>query len=335
MSIAVVIPCFRVKASILDLIAEIGPEVKRIFVVDDACPEESGKFVEANLQDPRVRVIYHSKNRGVGGALKSGYLAALEEDLDIVVKLDGDGQMNPHLIPALVSPIQEGVADYVKGNRFFSPRTLQKMPLIRLFGNSVLSFVAKAATGHWHIMDPNNGFTAIHCHALRLLPFDRIHDRFFFETDMLFRLYTIEAVVSDLPMDAVYEDEESNLSIISTLKTFPPKYLHCFLKRLFYHYLLKNFNVAALQGILGLGLVSGGAAFGIYSWLNASMAHRFTSSGTVMLAALPIILGMQLILAATSYDISYRPMEPLQRRIGRLLECSDTKAKKLISGVKG
>src|SRR5437899_2197211 len=117
--ISVVIPCYRVGKQVLDVIAGIGPECTAIFVIDDHCPEQTGRLVERCVTDPRVRVFYHEKNTGVGGAVMTGYRAALEAGADIIVKIDGDGQMDPRLIPQFVAPIARGEADYTKGNRFF------------------------------------------------------------------------------------------------------------------------------------------------------------------------------------------------------------------------
>jgi glycosyltransferase involved in cell wall biosynthesis len=154
-----VIPCFRVRAHVLDVIARVGPEVGRIFVVDDACPEKSGELVRQQCRDPRVTVLEHSANLGVGGAVMTGYRAALGTDALVVVKLDGDGQMDPALIPRLVRPVLAGRADYVKGNRFHRLGDNAEMPLVRLFGNAALSFLSKLSTGYWQMFDPTNGYT--------------------------------------------------------------------------------------------------------------------------------------------------------------------------------
>jgi len=171
--IAVVIPCFNVRRHVLDVINKIGPECFRIFIIDDACPESTGKFVEENSQDTRVKVIYHAKNQGVGGAVMTGYLAAIRDGADVIVKVDGDGQMTPTLIPQFVKPIISGEADYTKGNRFVDLEMLRAMPRIRLIGNAVLSFMAKISTGYWDIFDPTNGFTAIHSRVAAHLPFNK------------------------------------------------------------------------------------------------------------------------------------------------------------------
>ena len=145
--IAVVIPCYKVSAHILGVIQAIGSEVNTIFVVDDCCPEKSGALVENSCADSRVRVIYHPVNQGVGGAVMSGYKAAIADGADVIVKVDGDGQMDPGLIPAFVAPIMAGEADYTKGNRFFDLEEIRAMPKVRLFGNAVLSFMTKLSSG--------------------------------------------------------------------------------------------------------------------------------------------------------------------------------------------
>ena len=130
----------------------------------------------------------------------TGYRAALEDGAAIVVKLDGDGQADPGLIPSLVGPILAGQCDYIKGNRFFNPENLSNMPKVRLLGNAILSFLSKASTGYWSIMDPTNGLTAISVPVLRLLPLEKLPKGYFFETDILFRLNAVRAVVEDFPM---------------------------------------------------------------------------------------------------------------------------------------
>lgn len=311
--IAVVIPCYRETAHICDVLAAIGPEVAHIYLIDDCCPEGTGDFVEANCADPRLTVIRHDCNSGVGGAVKTGYRAALADDADIIVKLDGDGQMDPAMIPELIEPIANGRADYCKGNRFYQPEGLHEMPPLRLFGNAVLSFLCKAMSGYWQIMDPTNGFTAIAGRVVARLPLESIEDRYFFETDMLFRLNTMRAVVCDIHMHAHYGDEQSDLSIPQTALSFPGKYISRFCKRIFYSYFLRDFNVGSIELLFGTLFFLFGVTFGTVSWFEASAAGEFASSGTVMLAALPLLIGMQLLLAFLQFDIGNQPHEVIRR----------------------
>jgi dolichol-phosphate mannosyltransferase len=309
--IAVVIPSYKVKEHILQVISRIGPEVEKIYVVDDKCPEQSGLFVKENCTDKRVEVIFNEINLGVGGATKAGYIKALEDGIQIVIKIDGDGQMDPSLIPLFIKPIQNGEADYVKGNRFADLRSLRQMPRIRIIGNSVLSLVNKFVNGYWNIMDPTNGYTAIHHTALKMLDLDRIANRYFFESDMLFRLGVIRAVVADIPMAASYGIEKSGLKISKVLFEFPPKYINRYYKRVFYNYFLRDFNVGTIQFVCGLIFFFGGLTFGIFHWIESIRETIPATPGTVMLAAFPAILGFQLLLSALQYDIRNIPKKPL------------------------
>jgi len=309
--IAIVIPCYRVKDQILGVVKGIGPEVGKIYVVDDACPEGSGQFVKDNISDPRVSVIIHTKNKGVGGAVKTGYRKALEDNARIIVKLDGDGQMNPLLIRKLVEPIRNKNADYVKGNRFYDLGSLRKMPGLRKFGNAILSFINKMVSGYWNVMDPTNGFTAISAVALKNLPLDKIDDRFFFEQDMLFRLSTIRAVVVDYPMNAEYDQENSNLKIRNVLFSFPFKYLNRFFKRIFYSYFLRDFNVGSLELVLAFLFMGFGIIFGSIKWVHSIVSAQPATSGTVILAGLPVILGFQAFLSFLHFDLTNIPQKPV------------------------
>jgi glycosyltransferase involved in cell wall biosynthesis len=313
-TIAVVVPCFRVSRQIMDVLGRIGDEVDRIFVVDDSCPEYTGDVVERECTDPRVVVVRHPLNLGVGGAVVTGYRAALEEGADIVVKVDGDGQMDPAFLPTIVRDIVAGRADYTKGNRFYDLDLLRGMPKVRLFGNAMLSLVNKVASGYWDVMDPTNGYTAIHRTALSRLPLDKLDRGYFFESDMLFRLSTIRAVVRDVPMAARYDDEPSSLRIGRVAVSFPVKYLRAAAKRMFYSYFLRDFNAASLQFVLAAVIGVAGIAFGIVKWMESRMTGIPATAGTVMLAALPTLIAIQLLLSALHYDIGNVPREPLQSR---------------------
>jgi glycosyltransferase involved in cell wall biosynthesis len=313
--IAVVIPSYKVRKHILGVISEIGPEVSRIYVIDDNCPDNSGTFVESYCRDERVVVIRNRENQGVGGAVMTGYKAAIEEGVDIFVKIDGDGQMDPGLIQNFVAPIVAGEADYTKGNRFFDLAEIRAMPPVRLFGNAVLSFMAKLSSGYWNLFDPTNGYTAIHRDVARHLPFRSISRRYFFETDMLFRLNILRAVVIDIPMDAKYGDEGSNLKILKVIGEFFIKHVSNFWKRIFYNYYLRDISPASFEFPLGLAMISFGFIFGGYQWIRSMTFGVFSSSGTVMLSALPIVIGLQFLLAFLSYDIRSIPDKPLHRII--------------------
>lgn len=312
--IAVVIPCYCAKAQVSAVIAAMPSEVTSIYVVDDACPEQTGRFVQQSCADPRVHVHFNTKNLGVGGAVMRGYVEAMANGADVIVKIDGDGQMDPALLPAFIEPILAGQADYTKGNRFFDLENINRMPIIRIVGNAALSLLSKLSTGYWDIFDPTNGYTAIHSDVARRLPFERISQRYFFESDILFRLNTLRAVVFDIPMDARYEDEVSNLRVGRALFDFASKHTRNFLKRIFYNFFLRDMSLASLELVAGSVLMIAGLAYGTASWFQSAHTGDPTPAGTVMLAALPMLVGLQFILAFLSYDIASVPRRPIHRR---------------------
>lgn len=315
MRVAVVIPCFRVIPHILGVLERIGPEVDRIYCIDDACPDRSGDHVEAGCRDARVQVIRHSENQGVGGAMMTGYAHAIADGAGVIVKIDGDGQMDPALVPAFIAPLLAGEADYTKGNRFYDLSNIGRMPIARLVGNAVLSFLTKLSTGYWDIFDPTNGYTAIHAGVARLIPSEKVSRRYFFETDFLFRLGTFRAVVVDVPMDAVYGDEKSNLRISRVLFEFTAKHARNCGKRIVYNYFLRDLSLASLELVAGSTLMSFGGAYGAWHWLRSAETGIPAHLGTIMIATMAVLVGLQLLLGFLAYDISNTPRYPLQRRL--------------------
>lgn len=312
--VAVVIPCYKVKEHVLQVISSIESEVCKIYAVDDCCPDGSGDFIEKNNSDNRVVVLRNDVNLGVGGAVMHGYATALRDGIDIIVKIDGDGQMDPTLIKKFIAPIMCGEADYTKGNRFFNLENISAMPKIRLIGNAALSFITKISSGYWDLFDPTNGYTALHTDLIKHLPLEKISKRYFFESDMLFRLNTLKAVVVDIPMDAKYEDEVSNLKIRKIIGDFLFKHTRNFFKRVFYNYYLRDMSLASLELPAGLAMLLFGLVTGSVNWIESINNSVPTTSGTVMLSALPIILGLQLLLAFIGHDVSNTPKRPFHNR---------------------
>jgi len=314
-TVAVVIPCYRVVPTILEVLQKVGPEVRLIYCVDDACPEGSGRFIEDHCKDSRINVVRHTENQGVGGAAITGFRLALKEGADIVVKIDGDGQMDPSLLPRFLKPILAGRADYCKGNRFSSVESVQSMPALRLLGNAALSFITKLSSGYWNIFDPTNGYLAIHARVLAEMPLEKIHRRYFFESDMLFRLNTIGAVVEDIPMQAKYAGEHSSLRIDRVWFSFLINHLRNAIKRVAYNHFLRNFSAASVELMLGLVSSLFGTIFGAIRWWQSIQSGVPVTAGTVMLAALPVILGSQLLLSFLNYDVRNVPQIPLHKRL--------------------
>jgi dolichol-phosphate mannosyltransferase len=282
--------------------------VRTIIAVDDQSPDGTGKLLDQVAHtDLRLVVIHHETNRGVGGATKSGYLEALRRGADVIVKLDGDGQMNPEYIEALVAPIVAGQAEYVKGNRFQDWSYLQTMPLTRKIGNLGLSFLIKLASGYWNIFDPTNGFTAVSAKTLRQLNFERLQDRFLFESSMLVELYGLIVPVKQVPMPAVYNGETSSLSIWKSLVEFPLYLLPALVRRFVHRYIWQDFTAVSVFVIVGLFSIFFGVTYGSYHWIRSFQTMQPATPGMVMLSAMPIILGFQLLLEAIVLDIQNVP----------------------------
>jgi glycosyltransferase involved in cell wall biosynthesis len=311
-NIAAVIPAYRVERDIEFVLGGIPPYIKYIIVVDDASPDSSADLVTAAAKkDKRITLIKHTQNQGVGGAMISGFRKALELGAQIIIKLDGDGQMDTTHIPALITPLIQGKADYVKGNRFRDFQSLQKMPLIRRIGNLGLSFLTKAATGYWNIFDPTNGFFAIRAEILAQLALDKIDRRYFFETSMLANLYLLGALVMDVPIPAQYGNEISNLSIRRTIFEFPFKLFVTFLRRIVIRYYIYDFSMMSLYLMIGVPLLLFGGIFGGVKWIQYASQNIPAPTGTVMLPTLSVILGIQILLSAIEIDMNSTPHKTL------------------------
>lgn len=311
-NIAVVIPCYRVEREINKVIANLPRYIKHIIVVDDASPDKTAEVVRKSAQkDHRIILITHEKNQGVGGATLTGFRKALELGAQIIVKVDGDGQMDMAYLPGLLIPLIEARADYTKGNRFRDFQALQKMPLVRRTGNMALGFLTKAATGYWNLLDPANGFVAIRSNVLAQLSLDQIDHTFFFETSMLANLYLINAVVKDVPIPARYQGEMSNLSVHKILLEFPFKLLKTFIRRLILRNLIYDFSMASIYIFTGLPLLLFGSIFGITRWLYYASRDIPAPTGTVILPTLSVLLGVQFMIAAIEIDLRSTPTESL------------------------
>jgi glycosyltransferase involved in cell wall biosynthesis len=301
------------------VVSAIPAEVERIYCVNDASPDGlDGVIDELALKNPRVRAIHRPVNGGVGAATVTGFRAALDDGVQIVVKIDSDGQMNPTFIPTVMAPIIAGEADFVKGNRFFDLDSVRAMPRGRLWGNAGLSFLSKLSTGYWQMFDPTNGYLAVHANVLRMLPLEKLHHGYFFESDLLFRLNTLGAKMIEVPMEAVYGKEKSHLSELKALVTFPALHLRNCMKRIAYNYFLRGFNPASLDLVAGAPLLLFGLVYGIRSWIVAATTGEPATAGTVMLSALPILLGFQLLLNFLSHDVASTPRTTINSFLPRL-----------------
>jgi len=308
MIITVVIPCYNVSKHIEDVIRKLPQEVNWVIAVNDCSKDDTEKIL-SGLKEENKKVIFinHETNQGVGGAMITGFKKSIELNSDITIKIDGDDQMDSSYIPALIKPIIDNKADYTKGNRFRDFKALRQMPVLRRTGNLGLSFCIKAASGYWNIFDPNNGFVAISNEMLKMININKIHKRYFFESSMLIELYHSDAVIQEIPMKARYGDEVSHLSLTRALFGFPPKLLKAFIRRILLRYFLFDFNIASLYILFGVPLFIAGLVYGIVNYIEYGSSHTPAPTGTVVIPTLLIIMGFQLLLSATSFDISNYP----------------------------
>jgi dolichol-phosphate mannosyltransferase len=305
-SIAVVIPAYRVAAQIAGVLARIPADVRHIIVVDDASPEPVEEAL-SGIRDSRLVVLRHESNRGVGGAMKTGFRKALDLGADIVVKIDGDGQMDPALIPRFVEPLTSGDADFTKGNRFDDLSFVRLMPALRRAGNLALSFLVKLASGYWHLFDPCNGYLAVRSSVLERINLERLEERYFFEISLLCEAYFAKAVLEDVPMRPVYGGEPSSLSPIGSIASFAPRLIRRSLHRVFLSYFMRDFNVVSIFVVAGLPAVLFGAAWSAYHWVRSIQTQIAATTGTVVIGMLAIVLGFQLLLQAVVLDVGNEP----------------------------
>ncbi|MBQ8704059.1 MAG: glycosyltransferase family 2 protein [Bacteroidales bacterium] len=301
--IAVAIPCYKVEQHLEQVLDGIPDFVDAILLVDDCSPDGTPALVDRLASaSGRITALHHDRNQGVGGAMKTAFRKAMEMGVDMVVKLDGDGQMDGTYIAPLVEALQEG--DFAKGNRLFDRRELRRMPTIRRIGNMGVGFMVKAASGYWNVSDPVNGFFAIRTDILRRMDLGRVADRYFFESSMLIEMHYAGARIAEVTMPAIYADEHSNLSIGHTLFSFPPRLAAAWLRRLHLSYFVYDFNICSLYLLVGLPSFLFGLVFGLCEWIHYASISSPSPTGTIMVAVLTFILGFQMLLAAAQYDIS-------------------------------
>lgn len=300
-----VIPTFRASSTIVGVVKDALRFADAVIVVDDACPEDSHVFVTGELGSHNaVHVLRHERNGGVGAATKTGIAFAIEHGADIVVKLDADGQMDAAFIPSIRRLFTDDPAlACAKGNRFFDARVLQLMPGVRLLGNALLSLMTKFGSGYWNLTDPTNGYLAFSVNALRYLPWRSFANSYFFEISVLCELGLRRLRIAELEMPTIYTPAPSSLSISRVLFEFPPRLWRMFLRRIAIQYFVFDLNIGSLCGIFGALLMLFGIAFGIYEWILGFATGVPRAAGIVMLAALPFLVGFQLLITAVLYDV--------------------------------
>jgi glycosyltransferase involved in cell wall biosynthesis len=313
LNLVVVLPCYNVESQVEEVIRSLPSWVTHAIAVNDASTDGTAEVLEGLAAEiPRLHVVGHPSNRGVGGAMVTGFREAMRAGADLVVKVDGDGQMDIADLPVLLRPLLEGRADYAKGNRFRHVKDLDHMPRMRLLGNIALTFMTKMASGYWHVFDAQNGYLAITREALESLPLEKIDHSYAFENSMLSLLNIENRPVVDVAMPAIYADEVSSMSLAKVVFSFPPKLFRMFLRRLFLKYVIYDVSPVSLYTLFGSVFLLFGLLFGGYHWWQSILTGVPAPTGTVVLALLTFLMGFILFLQAVNLDIinSPRPRSP-------------------------
>ncbi|HPF12427.1 MAG TPA: glycosyltransferase family 2 protein [Flavobacteriaceae bacterium] len=304
--IGIVIPYYNAQKHIINVVTKASKYCNYIVIVDDDSPDELP--VNSLQAFTQVHVLKNPENLGVGGATLAGikYLEQIPE-VAVIIKLDADDQMDTSYIPLLVEPLISYKADFSKGNRFRDFRALKQMPWLRRFGNLFLSFLSKMATGYWNCFDFNNGYFAITKKMSLQLDKLKISHNYFFETSLISELYFQKAFIKEIPMPALYGDESSNMKLFKMPFLFSVNLLKKFIARIWKSYFVYDFNIGTIYLVFGLLLFLSGVVFGAFNWYSYASKNALTPLGTIMISALLVILGFQLILQAIQFDILQTP----------------------------
>ena len=307
-NIIAVMPCYKSSEIAPSIAQDVIKFVDKLICVDDCCPEFTAKKISQLIKSEKIDIIFHDSNKGIGGAMKSGFIYALKFKPKIIIKIDSDGQMNPCLIPKLIDPLLKGSSELTKGNRFTSPKSIRKMPPIRIIGNIGLGFITKLSTGYWELFDPTNGFIALRSEVLKEISLEKVDNGYFFETDLLFRCSLSNIFISEIAMEAVYENEKSNLNPLKEFFRFFYKHINIFIKRLTYQYFLLDFNPGSLSLCLAFLLGIFSLFIGIRSFTFYRQLNLETPLGIQILFLATSLICNQFILSFIYYDVSQKPL---------------------------
>lgn len=306
--VAAVVPAYNEEKLIGGVIRSMPAFVDHVIVVDDSSPDDTSGAVRRE-EDARVSLIRHEINKGVGGAIVTGHLAALELGADVNVVMAGDGQMDPAYLPALLDKVVDDGYGFAKANRFYAPESFTGMPRHRVFGNIALSFLTKLASGYWNLFDPQNGYTAMRAEVVRRVPLERIAQRYSFENDLLIHLNILQVSAVDVPIPAIYGDEVSSIRLRRVVPELVNRLTVGFWRRIWYRYVLWSFSPIALLLFMGLVFLVFGLAVTVWLLFQV-IGSTIATAASVMLAALPLMLSTQLLVSALQLDIQATPSKP-------------------------
>jgi glycosyltransferase involved in cell wall biosynthesis len=300
-TVAVVVPAYNEEALVGSTVSGIPAFVDNIIVVDDCSKDETA--VRAQNADKRVEVIAHERNQGVGAAIVTGYRRAIAIGVDVTCVMAADGQMDPDDLETLVRAIAIDETDYAKANRLFTGQAWQLIPRTRYLGNAALSFMTKIASGYWHVADSQSGYTAVNLETLKLLDLGRIYRRYGFPNDLLVHLNVFNRRVRDYPSRPIYGvGERSGIRLRHVVPKISWLLLKGFFWRMGQKYVIRDFHPLILFYMLGILLFAGGFLLGLAE-VGLRIAGNAVPSATIVLVALLVISGLQLLLFAMWFDM--------------------------------
>jgi glycosyltransferase involved in cell wall biosynthesis len=299
--VAVVVPAFNEEGLVGSTVSTIPAFVDKIYVVDDGSTDATVERAEG--ADERVEVIRHEKNEGVGAAIVTGYRRSAADEYDVTCVMAADGQMDPDDLEMLVRAIASNECDYAKANRLFTGQAWQLIPKTRYLGNAVLSFLTKIASGYWHVADSQSGYTAVNLETIRMVDLERVYRRYGFPNDLLVHLNVWNRRVRDYPSRPIYGvGERSGIRLRKVIPRISWLLLKGFFWRMGQKYVIRDFHPLILFYMLGILLFGVGILLGI-----VEVALRFAgnpiTSATIVLVALLVISGLQLLLFAMWFDM--------------------------------
>ncbi len=300
--LSVVIPAFRAEATIASVLQQIPDCVDQIIVVDDASPDQTATIV-ADLDDKRIVTVRHDRNLGVGGAMVSGFKKALESGAAMVAKIDADEQMDPQYLDRFVAAAECCRCDYVKANRFGHINSLTTMPKIRFLGNIFLTLLTKFVSGYWNVFDPQNGYIVITRRMLKRLDLTKIDPGYFFENSMLIQLNIMRARIAEIYLPAKYGPATSSMDLAHISVSFPGKLLRGYLYRIYQKYIFRSLSPFAILACFGITAIAWGVLWGGIAWWDSYTTRVAATTGTVMIALLPFLLGWSALLQAFVLDV--------------------------------
>jgi glycosyltransferase involved in cell wall biosynthesis len=305
-TVSVIVPAYNEEKLIANVLKTVPGFVDHIVVVDDASSDRTGEIVKSKQEgDSRITYVRHPQNTGVGGAIATGYKWARDKGIDISVVMAGDAQMDPRDLPTLLNPIADGEVDYSKGNRLFTGKAWRVIPKSRYFGNAILSFLTKIASGYWHVADSQSGYGAVALQVLRTIDLESIYKRYGMPNDLLVKLNVYHFRVRDVPVNPIYGiGEKSGLKIYKVVFTLSFLLLKLFFWRLKEKYIIRDFHPLVLFYLLGFILTPIGVAFGVYL-LIWRMFFGSVAATSALFSAFFTISGLQSLFFAMWFDMEY------------------------------